>query len=69
MVGKNKVPCHTLVVRPGSGPFVRCDTSSRTSKLETTHPLRGFRENLIFSTRHLILQTTPKPIKGLSMVS
>jgi hypothetical protein len=29
-----------------------------------------FRENLIFSTRPPpILQTTPKPIKGLSMVS
>jgi hypothetical protein len=42
MAGENKVPCHTLAVRLGSGPYVHYDTSGRTSDLETVRPLRGF---------------------------
>jgi hypothetical protein len=42
MVGENKVPCHTLAIRLGSGPYVHCDTSGRTSNLKTVRLLRGF---------------------------
>jgi hypothetical protein len=31
MAGENKVSYHTLAVHLGSGPYVRCDTSGRTS--------------------------------------
>jgi hypothetical protein len=41
-VGENKVPCHTLVVCPGSGPYVLCDISGSTSDLEIVRLLRGF---------------------------
>jgi hypothetical protein len=42
MAGENNVPLHTLAVRPGLGPYIHCDTSGRTSGLETLHPLHDF---------------------------
>ena len=44
IAGENKVPCHTLAVRLGSGPYVHCDTSGRTSSLKTVRQLWGFQE-------------------------
>jgi hypothetical protein len=44
MVGEKKVPYHTLGIRPGSGPYVCYDTSSRTSGVETVRLLWCFQE-------------------------
>jgi hypothetical protein len=45
---KIKFPVTLWTVRPGSGPYVRCDTLDCMSGLETVRSLQGFQENLIF---------------------
>jgi hypothetical protein len=57
-------------------PNVQAQGCMSTVTLRAVHSVvrpyigfEDFRENLIFSTRPPILQTTPKPIKGLPMVS
>jgi hypothetical protein len=55
---KMEFPYHNLIVCPGSGPYVRYDTSGRTFGLETVRPLRVFQgEPHFLSTVHLFFDS------------
>jgi hypothetical protein len=49
MFGENRVSCHTVTVRLGSGAYVRRVTTSRTSSLDTVRLLYGFLGRTLFS--------------------
>jgi hypothetical protein len=42
MAGENRVPYHTLAVRPNLWPYIHYDTPGRTFGLKTVRPLRDF---------------------------
>jgi hypothetical protein len=63
-----KFPVTLWIVHPGS-PYIRCDTSNRTSNLETVCPLQGFQGEPHFSSFVLLFSnSTLKTIKGLPKV-
>jgi hypothetical protein len=41
--------CHTLTVRPGSGPYVHCVMTGRTFGHETVRPLQRLSGRTLFS--------------------
>jgi hypothetical protein len=67
---KIKFTATLWTIRPGSGPYVYCDTSDRTSDLEIVRPFQGFQRKPHFSLHVLLFsKSTPKTIKMLHKVS
>jgi hypothetical protein len=80
MAGENKVLCcHTLALRLGSGPYIRCDTSGRTSGHKTIHFIFGsyircdastsFKENLILSSQSTYSPTPKANTDSLNLLT